>query len=291
MTNTMTTRLKIALQKKGRLADESFALLRKIGLTFVANGHYLVLKCTDFPADILLLRDDDIPAFVARGSADLGIVGQNVVRESGKKVREIAPLGFGACRLAIAVPRNSKFKKIADLKNSTIATEYPNSTKKFFRELKIPVSLAELSGSAEIAPEMGVADAIADIVDTGTTLEAHNLIPLEPPIFRSEAILVADPKLSSAKKKLLEDLIARIEAVQKASDKKYVVLNCSEKNLAKIEKLLPALEAPTILPLAKKGEFALQSVATEKEFWAALPRLKAAGAKDILLLNVEKIVL
>lgn len=287
----MTARLKIALQKKGRLADESFALLRKIGLSFVANGHYLVLKCTDFPADILLLRDDDIPAFVARGSADLGIVGQNVIRESGKKVREIAPLGFGVCRLAVAVPRGSKFKKITDLKNSTIATEYPNSTRKFFREMKIPINLAELSGSAEIAPEMGVADAIADIVDTGTTLEAHNLVPLEPAIFRSEAALIADPKLSAAKKQLLVDLVARIEAVQKAADKKYVVLNCSEKNLAKIEKLLPALEAPTVLPLAKKGEFALQSVATEKDFWAALPRLKAAGAKDILLLNVEKIVL
>ena len=287
MTNT---RLKIALQKKGRLAEESFELLRKIGLTFVANGQYLVLRCPDFPADILLLRDDDIPAFVARGSADLGIVGQNVLWESGKRVREVQKLGFGACRLAVAVPKNSKFKTIADLKNSIIASEYPSSTKKFFRAKKIPIRLAELSGSAEIAPEMGVADAIADIVDTGTTLEAHNLIPLEPPIFRSEAVLVADPKLNSQKKKLLEDLIARIAAVQKAADKKYVVLNCSQKNLAKVEKLLPALEAPTILPLAKKGEFALQSVATEKEFWDALPRLKKAGAKDILLLNVEKIV-
>jgi len=286
----MSSRLKIALQKKGRLADASFELLKKIGLNFVANGQYLVLKCTDFPADILLLRDDDIPAFVARGSADLGIVGQNVVRESGKRVREIRTLGFGICRLAIAVPRNSKFKKIADLRNSTLATEYPNSTKKFFRSQKIPIRLAELSGSAEIAPEMGIADAIADIVESGTTLEAHNLIPLEPPIFRSEAVLVADPKLSVAKKKLLEDLLARIEAVQKAVDKKYVVLNCSQKNLAKIEKLLPALEAPTILPLAKKGEFALQSVTTEKEFWAVLPKLKSAGAKDILILNVEKII-
>ncbi|MFH0776987.1 MAG: ATP phosphoribosyltransferase [Patescibacteria group bacterium] len=286
----MPVRLKIALQKKGRLAEESFELLRKIGLSFVANGQYLVLKCLDFPADILLLRDDDIPAFVARGSADLGIVGQNIVWESGKRVREIAPLGFGACRLALAVPRNSKFKKITDLKNSTIATEYPNSTKKFFRSKKIAIKLAELSGSAEIAPEMGVADAIADIVDTGTTLEAHNVIPLDPPIFRSEAALVADPKLNSAKKKLLEDLIARIEAVQSAAGKKYLVLNCAEKNLCAVEKLMPALEAPTILPLAKKGEFALQSVATEKEFWAALPKLKKAGAKDILLLNVEKIV-
>ena len=286
----MLIRLKIALQKKGRLAEKSFDLLRKIGLNFVANGQYLVLKCPDFPVDILLLRDDDIPAFVARGSADVGIVGQNVVRESGKRVREIQTLGFGACRLAVAVPRNSKFRKISDLKNSTIATEYPNSTKKFFRAKKIPIRLAELSGSAEIAPEMGIADAIADIVESGTTLEAHNLIPLEPPIFRSEAALVADPKLSAAKKKLLADLLARIESVQKAVDKKYIVLNCSAKNLPKIEKLLPALEAPTILPLAKKGEFALQSVATEKEFWAVLPKLKSAGAKDILILNVEKII-
>jgi len=265
-------------------------LLKKIGLNFVANGQYLVLKCLDFPADILLLRDDDIPAFVARGSADIGIVGQNIVYESGKKVREIQKLGFGVCRLAVAVPKNSKFRKISDLKNSTIATEYPNSTKKFFRAKKIPIRLAELSGSAEIAPEMGVADVIADIVDTGTTLEAHNLIAIEPPIFKSEAVLVANLKLSKAKKDLLSDLQNRIAAVQKAVGKKYVVLNCSAKNLAKIEKIMPAFEAPTILPLAKKNEFALQSVASEKEFWMALPKLKAAGARDILLLNVEKIV-
>lgn len=286
----MPSRLKIALQKKGRLAEASFDLLKKIGLSFSANGQYLVLKCQDFPADILLLRDDDIPAFVARGSADLGIVGQNVIRESGKKVREVAPLGFGVCRLALAVPKGSKSKTIRGLKNATIATEYPNSTKKFFRAKKIPIKLAELSGSAEIAPEMGVADAIADIVDTGTTLEAHGLIPLDPPIFRSEAVLIANPKLSKQKKDLLGDLVARIEAVQAAGNKKYVMLNCREKDLAKIEKIMPCLEAPTILPLAKKGEYALQSVASEKEFWEALPKLKAAGAKDILLLNVEKIV-
>ncbi|MCF7846011.1 MAG: ATP phosphoribosyltransferase [Candidatus Peribacteraceae bacterium] len=286
----MSSRLKIALQKKGRLAEESFELLRKIGLNCITNGQYLVLKCPDFPADVILLRDDDIPAFVARGSADLGIVGQNVIRESGKRVKEVMPLGFGVCRLAVAVPRNSKYKTLRSLKNSVIATEYPNSTKKFFREKKIPIKLAELSGSAEIAPEMGVADVIADIVDTGTTLEAHGLVALEPPIFRSEAVLVSNPKLSAEKKKLLDDLIARIEAVQAAGNKKYVMLNCREKDLKKIEKLMPALEAPTILPLAKKGEFALQSVATEKEFWDALPKLKKAGAKDILLLNVEKIV-
>ncbi len=286
----MSVRLKIALQKKGRLADESFDLLKKIGLNFVANGQYLVLRCSDFPADILLLRDDDIPAFVSRGSADIGIVGQNIVRESGKKVREIQKLGFGSCRLAVAVPKKSKFKKLKDLKNSIIATEYPNSTKKFFRQLGILIRLAELSGSAEIAPEMGVADAIADIVDTGTTLEAHGLISLDPPIFRSEAALIANSKLSSAKKELLKDLTSRIEAVQAASNKKYVMLNCREQNLSKIEKMLPALEAPTILPLAKKNEFALQSVVAEKKFWEVLPKLKTAGAKDILLLNVEKIV-
>jgi ATP phosphoribosyltransferase len=286
----MSSRLKIALQKKGRLAEYSFELLRKIGLRFVANGQYLLLKCPDFPADIILLRDDDIPAFVARGSADIGIVGQNVVWESGKRVREIRRLGFGACRLALAVPRKSKYKTPRSLKNTTIATEYPASVKKFFRKLGVSVKIAELSGSVEIAPEMGIADAIADIVESGTTLEAHNLIPLDPPIFQSEAVLVASPKISAIKRKLLDDLMARIEAVQAAGDKKYVILNCRAKDLKQIEKIMPALEAPTVLPLAKKDEFALQSVATEKEFWAALPKLKAAGAKDILLLNVEKIV-
>lgn len=286
----MATRLKIALQKKGRLAEYSFELLKKIGLRFVANGQYLLLKCPDFPADIILLRDDDIPAFVARGSADIGIVGQNVVWESGKPVKEIRPLGFGACRLAVAVPKKSKYKTLKSLKDVTIATEYPNSVKKFFRKLKVPVKLAELSGSVEIAPEMGIADVVADIVESGTTLEAHDLVPLDPPIFQSEAVLIAGKKLATTKKKILDDLLGRIEAVQAAGDKKYIVLNCREKDLEKIEEIMPAMEAPTILPLAKQGEFALQSVATEKEFWAALPKLKAAGAKDILLLNVEKIV-
>lgn len=286
----MSNRLKIALQKKGRLSELSFDLLRKIGLSFVSNGQYLVLRCTDFPADIILLRDDDIPAFVARGSADLGIVGQNVVSESGAATEEIIKLGFGFCRLAVAVPRGGKYKTLLDLKNATIATEYPNSTKKFFKKLNIPVSLAQLSGSVEIAPEMGVSDAIVDLVDTGITLEAHNLVPLEPPVFRSEAVLVANPKLPATKQKLLTELVSRIKAVQAAGDKKYVMLNCKAKDLPKIEKILPAADSPTILPLAKKGEVAVHSVLTEKAFWEILPALKKAGAKDILLLNVEKLV-
>ena len=286
----MPSRLKIAIQKKGRLSGQSLELLRKIGLKLAVNGQYLVLKCTDFPADVLLLRDDDIPAFVARGGADIGIVGQNVVIESGKKVREVLPLGFGRCRLAIAVREKSKLKTLKQLKNKTISTEYPNSTKKFFRKLGVNIKLAEISGSAEIAPEMGLCDAIADIVDTGITLEAHNLVPLNPPIFESQAVLIASPKLSVVKKNILEELKNRIVAVREAGDKKYVMLNCREKNLTAVEKILPAMDAPTILPLAKKGEVAVHSVMTEKEFWDVLPKLKKAGAKDILLLNVEKLV-
>jgi len=285
-----SSRLKIAIQKKGRLADSSFALLKKIGLASSANGQYLVLKCTDFSADILLLRDDDIPAFVARGSADVGIVGQNIILESGKKVREILPLGFGRCRLALAVPKKSKFKTIKDLRGVTIGTEYLRSVKKFFRKLNISIKLTEISGSAEIAPELGLCDVIADIVDTGSTLEAHSLAPLSPPIFTSEAVLVASPKLSVTKRKLLDNLKSRIVAVQAAGEKKYVMLNCSEKNLAQIEKILPTLESPTVLPLAQKGEVAVHSVVSEKEFWTVLTKLKKFGAKDILLLNVEKII-
>lgn len=286
----MPTRLKIAIQKKGRLAERSFELLNKIGLTHAGNGNYLLLKCTEFPADLLLLRDDDIPAFVARGSADLGIVGQNVLWETGAKAREVLPLGFGRCRLALAVPKKSKYKKIRDLRGTTIGTEYQNSTRKFFAKLGIKMKLAELSGSAEIAPEMGVADAIADIVDTGTTLEAHGLVALDPPIFASEAVLIANPKLTTEKQNLLRELTHRIAAVRAAANKKYVMLNCATKVLARVEKILPALDSPTVLPLAKKNEVAVHSVMTEQEFWKILPLLKKAGAKDILLLNVEKLV-
>lgn len=285
----MSTRLKIAIQKKGRLAEQSFELLKKIGLNFDLAGQYLVRKCADFPADVVLLRDDDIPAFVSRGSADIGIVGQNVVWESGAKVKEISTLGFGKCRLVVAVPKG-KLKSVKDLKGMTIGTEYPNSTKKFFQKLGIKVALAEISGSAEIAPEMGLCAAIADIVDTGSTLEAHGLVPLDPPIFESEAVLIASPKISIKDQKLLKDLYGRIVAVQAAVDKKYVMLNCKEKDLAAIEKILPAMDAPTVLPLAKKGEVAVHSVMTEKEFWEVLPKLKKAGGKDVLLLNVEKLV-
>ncbi len=284
----MSLRLKIAIQKKGRLAERSVEFLRALGLDAANSGRYLIGKCKDFPADILLLRDDDIPAFVGRGNADIGIVGQNVVIESGVKVKEIAKLGFGKCRLTVAVPKRSKYKTIKSLKNATIATEYPNATKKFFKQLKVPIQLTELAGSVEIAPEMGVADAIVDLVQTGTTLEAHDLVPLDPPILNSEVVLIANTK--SAKSKLLIELLARVEAVLAARTKKYVMLNCQTNNLKKIEKILPALDAPTVLPLAKNNEVAVHSVATEKEFWEVLPKLKQAGAKDILLLNVEKLV-
>lgn len=294
----MPARLKIAIQKKGRLADQSFEILKKIGLSFDLSGRHLVRKCADFPADVILLRDDDIPAFVSRGGADIGIVGQNVVWESGAKVKEVAQMGFGRCRLVVAVPTlrpgsgssKGKFKTAKSLKNTTIGTEYPNSTKKFFRRLGVKVKLAEISGSAEIAPEMGLCDAIVDIVDTGTTLEAHGLVPLDPPVFESQAVLIASPKISAAKSKLIKDIQDRIVSVQTAVDKKYVMLNCKEKNLAAIEKILPAMDAPTVLPLAKKGEVAVHSVMTEREFWDVLPKLKKAGGKDILLLNVEKFV-
>lgn len=286
----MSVRLKIAIQKKGRLADFSFELLKKIGLNHATAGRNLILKCADFPADILLLRDDDIPSFVAGGSADIGIVGQNVVWESGAKVQTLTPLGFGRCRLAIAVPKKSGITSIAKLKNATIGTEYLNSSRTFFKSKGIPVTLTKLTGSAEIAPLLGACDAIVDIVDTGSTLETHGLIALDPPIFTSEAVLVGAPKLEKAKAVLIGELLDRIAAVAAAAGKKYVMLNCRERNLPNIEKILPALDAPTVLPLAKKGEVAVHSVVTEQQFWTVLPRLKSAGARDILLLPVEKLV-
>lgn len=284
----MANRLKIAIQKKGRLAEQSLKFLQSLGLDIDSSGRYLIGRCKDFPADILFLRDDDIPSFVARGNADLGFVGQNVIAESGAKVKEVKKLGFGQCRLAVAVPKNGKLRSLKNLRSVTIATEYPNLTKKFFKKMGITVKLAELSGSVEIAPEMGVADAIVDLVETGSTLEAHSLVSLDPPVLLSEAVLIANAK--SVKSKILMELLERVDAVLAARTKKYVMLNCQTKNLQKIEKILPALDSPTVLPLAKKNEVAVHSVATEKEFWEILPKLKKAGAKDILLLNIEKLV-
>lgn len=286
----MSTRLKIAIQKKGRLADYSFDLLKKIGLDVVPNGRFLILKCKDFAADVMLLRDDDIPRFVAQGSADIGFVGQNVVWESEEPVREVLDLGFGRCRLVVAVPKKSRITKFSQLRGAMIGTEYVNATKKFFKQLKIPIQVTPLTGSAEIAPELGACDAIVDLVDTGTTLETHGLVPLDPPVFVSTAVLVANKKLAADKQALLIEIVDRISAVQKALGKKYVMLNCREVDLPAIKKILPALDSPTVLPLSKSGEYAVHSVVTEKEFWAIVPRLKKAGAKDILLLPIEKLV-
>ena len=310
----MAARLKIALQKNGgRLTEDSIKFLRSVGYGFSPVGDKLTVVSTGGEAQIFFMRAKDIPEKVYRGVVDIGIVGADVVasgysklevlvengqakvridREANNKVFVFESLDFGSCRLAFASLKNSLIKGIKDLRNKRIATSYPQLVEAFLDKSGIDkYEIVDMSGSVEIAIESGEADAIADLVQTGRTLEAHNLQEIGG-VFESQALIIANQKFrkSTKGKEILDNLRSRINAALLAADKKYLVLNCREKDLPKIKKIMPALEAPTILPLAKKGEFALQSVATEKEFWAVLPKLKKAGAKDILILNVEKII-
>jgi ATP phosphoribosyltransferase len=282
--------LTIAIQKKGRLTRPSLELLREAGLGLGVETNSLRLACPNFPAEVVFLRDDDIPKYIAAGAIDIGFAGQNIIWESGERVREVRRTGLAKVRLVLAAPKNSPYKNFKKLNGATIVTEYPNSVARFLKKEKITAQIKTISGSAELAPSMGVSDVIADLVDTGTTLREHGLIPFEPPIFESELVLIANQNLNAPKKILLENLTARIDAVIAARGKKYVLLNAREKDVEKIEKLLPALDAPTVLPLAKKGECAIHTIMTEAEFWQILPELKKAGAKDIVVLAVEKMV-
>lgn len=310
----MTSRLKIAIQKDGgRLTVSSKDFLEKIGFGFFDPGNKLSVVSRDGEAKIFFLRASDIAEKVSRGVVDLGIVGMNAVvgeyskckvkvidgepqividRAARNKVHIFADLKFGNCRLVFAVPKNSKIRKFSDLASQRIATSFPKIVKVFLGNQKIKnYKIVQMAGSVEIAPETGEADAIADLVETGRTLADHGLQEIGG-ILESRALVIANQKFRKSKKGkiILDELKLRIDSVEKAADKKYAMLNCRENDLAAVERALPAADAPTILPLAKKGAVAVQAVMTEKEFWTALPQLKKAGAHDILLLNVEKIV-
>jgi len=283
------TLIKIAVQKKGRLADKSIQLLQKIGLEFEISEQKLSVKCTNYPAEILFIRDDDIPEFVRDGIADLGISGENIVWEKTVEVKNLLKLGFGNCALILAVPKKSKIKAVKDLAGSRIVTSYPQSAAKFLSQNKIKAEIIKIAGSVELAPEIGLGNAIIDLVATGATLERHGLKPIME-IYKSEAVLIANPKSCLNKKEHIEELLIRLKAVLASQGKKYVMLNVHKKNLLAIEKILPSLDAPTILPLAKEDELSVHTVMSESQFWQILSKLKQAGAKDILVLDIEKMV-
>lgn len=293
----MTERLRIALQSKGRLADDSYALLKKCGLRFAVRGGGLLARVKNMPIDLLLVRDDDIPSFVANNAADIGIVGENVLVEeqltSPKPLdAEIAMrLGFSRCRLCLAASPKSGISTPSDLQGTRIATTYPGVMGRYLTENNIDATAVEMKGAVELAPSIGIAESICDLVSSGATLEANGLKAFET-ILNSEAVLISSSRtLSSEKQAILDKLMRRIDGVIKSSETKYIMMNAPKSKLDAITDLLPGADAPTIMPLAGTEDLvAVQAVCTENIFWETLEDLKGLGARAILVLPIEKMM-
>ncbi|MBS1636312.1 MAG: ATP phosphoribosyltransferase [Bacteroidetes bacterium] len=283
-------KLKIAIQKSGRLYDESVELIRSCGIQISNPNGRLKTEASNFPLELLFLRDDDIPQYVEDGVADAGIVGENVLLEKQKSVVICNRLGFGRCRLSIAVNKSAAYKSLDDLQGKKIATSYPMVLTNFLRENGIDAEIHEISGSVEIAPGIGLADAICDLVSTGSTLLSNGLREADV-ILRSEALLIANNQLQDFQNNLLRQLIFRIEALRKARNNKYILLNAPNEQLPRIAAMIPGMKSPTILPLAQPGWSSLHSVVDENEFWSITENLKQCGAQGILVIPIEKMIL
>jgi len=296
--NLPPDRLRLAIQKSGRLSTDSLDLLKACGIKIKSPKEKLLLHADNFPLDLLFVRDDDIPQLVMDGVCDLGIVGQNVLEESalerGTANAYVAErvLDFGGCRLAIALPEERAYNGLKDLAGLRIATSYPQLTKRYFATQGVKAEIVTLSGSVEIAPRLGLADAICDLVSSGSTLEANKLRAVET-IFKSTATLIRNVRpLNTEKAHALEIVLRRLDGVQKAAGTKYIMLHAPKANLAEIRKLLPGSENPTILPLASdESKVALHAVCSEDVFWETMDALKKAGASSILVLPIEKMML
>jgi ATP phosphoribosyltransferase len=280
--------LKIAIQKSGRLNEKSVELLKNCGLSFENYKSSLISSVSNFPLEILFLRDDDIPEYVQDGIADLGIVGENVISETGVDVSFLQMLGFGKCTLKLAVQTHSTIENIADLNGKSIATSYPVILKNFLDDNKINAEIRTISGSVEIAPGLGLSDAIFDIVSTGGTLKSNGLKPFAE-VMKSEAVLIGRNGIEN--EPLIIELIQRIQSVLRAKETKYVVLNAEVKNIDQILSLLPGVKSPTVVPLAEEGWVAIHTVIPERDFWEKISLLKGAGAQGIVVMPIEKIIL
>lgn len=281
--------LRIAIQKSGRLYEDSVQLLKECGIDLRNVKDRLKTESDNFPLEVFFLRDDDIPQYVEDGVADIGIVGENVLLEKNKKVDTVESLGFGKCRLAIAVPRNQDYAGAASLQGKRIATSYPFLVKKYLDENKVQADIHEISGSVEIAPGIGLSDVVADLVSSGSTLFMNGLKEVET-ILKSQAVLIKNNSLDSDKLALLNKLLFRIRTVKKAKRNKYVLLNAPNEKLTQIISLLPGMKSPTVLPLAESGWSSVHSVLSEDEFWDKIEQLKEAGAQGILVIPIEKMV-
>jgi ATP phosphoribosyltransferase len=281
--------LRLAIQKKGRLAEKSLDLLAKAGIRIDNYSRQLLVKAQNFNLELLFIRDDDIPEYVQDGVADIGIVGENVILEYDKKLEVTEKLGFGKCRMSIAVPKSFNYQSVQDLTGKRIATTYPNILNKYLKENNINAAVHYISGSVEITPNINLTDAIFDIVSTGSTLISNGLKEVEI-ILRSEAVLIANENLSPEKKNLLNEILFRIRSVNKAKNTKYIMLNAPDNSLKKIIELLPGVKSPTIMPLAMENWSSVHTVISEDDFWERIGKLKEVGAEGILVLPIEKII-
>lgn len=287
---TNETMLRIAVQKSGRLSEDSVQLLKECGIDLRNVKDRLKTVSENFPLEVFFLRDDDIPEYVEDGVADIGIVGQNVLAEKGRKVISIQELGFGKCRLSLAIPRSMEYAGIQSLEGKRIATSYPKIVSGFLVKHSVKASIHEISGSVEIAPGIGLADVVADLVSSGGTLFMNGLKEAEV-ILQSQAVMISRENLDSERKQLLDKLLFRIRAVKKAKRSKYILLNAPNAQVEKIISLLPGMRSPTVLPLAEPGWSSIHSVLSEDEFWDKIEQLKEAGAEGILVVPIEKMIM
>ena len=282
--------IRLAVQKSGRLNEDSLRLIKDCGISIDNGKDQLKAAARNFPMEVFFLRNGDIPQYLRDGVVDLAILGENLLAEKGTDLEVIEPLGFSKCRVSIAVPKGTAFKGIQDLEGKRIATSYPNTVKTFLKENKLKADLHIINGSVEIAPNIGLADAVCDIVSSGSTLFKNNLKEVVQ-IAKSQAVLVASPKISSDNRAILKTLQFRIQSVLRAKTSKYILLNCPNDRIEAISSLLPVLKSPTVLPLAQEGWSSLHSVINAGDFWEVIDQLKAAGAEGILVCPIEKMVL
>lgn len=282
--------LRIAIQSKGRLNEESLKLLEDIGIDIDDSKRKFLAQAANFPVEVLYMRDDDIPQVVSNGTASLGIVGLNEVAERGFDVEVVEKLGFGGCRISLAVPKSVDYQGVQYFQGKRIATSYPRILRKFLDDNHIDAEIEIITGSVEIAPAAGIADAIFDIVSSGGTLVSNGLKEVEK-VFFSEAVLISNGHLDDAQKELLKEILFRIESAKVSKDKKYILMNLPESAIEEAVKILPAMRSPTVMPLAAKGWCSLHSVVDASDLWEKIRLLKAVGAEGILVLNVDKIIL
>jgi ATP phosphoribosyltransferase len=283
-------KLKIAIQKTGRLSEKSLDLLKECGISLSNSDRKLKTEARNFPIEVLFLRDDDIPQYVEQGVADIGFIGENEVWEKDKQVNVVEKLGFANCNLSLAIPKDESYSGLSYFSHKKIATSYPKILARYFNEKKISVEIEEIGGSVEIATSVGLADAIFDIVSTGSTLLMNGLKEVEV-VAQSEAVIISSRHLNNVRQKILDKLLFRIRAVRNSAENKYILLNAPNSAIPQIILLLPGMKSPTIMPLATEGWSSIHSVVKEDEFWDIIDQLKTLGAQGILVIPIEKMVL